>query len=132
MVQPVLPKGNATRTEDRESGNGAPLGDSFVRDVGVRNEITSGEESVRTQESPEQAMVCSRTPSNGLGILLPFTGESALVIMIGVATEETNGSDRVLDPKRLRCEPGVGAAHLQLERNGALVRVHGEVCSKLA
>ena len=32
-----------------------------------------------------------------MGILLPFTGSLNLVIMIGVATEETNGSDRVLD-----------------------------------
>ena len=29
--------------------------------------------SVRTQESPEQAMVCSPTPRNSLGLLLPFT-----------------------------------------------------------
>jgi hypothetical protein len=27
--------------------------------------------------------------------------------MIGVATEETDGSDRVPDLKRLRCEPGL-------------------------
>ena len=32
----------------------------------------------------------------------------------------------------IRCEPGVGAALLQLERNSALLRVHGEVRSKLA
>ena len=51
--------------------------------------------------------------------------------MIGVATEETNGSDRVLDLKRLRCEPGVGTALLLPERNGALLRVHGEVRSNL-
>src|SRR5207248_2013225 len=37
-------------------------------------------------------------------------GESELVITIGVATEETNGSDRVPDLKRLRCEPLVGTA----------------------
>ena len=40
-----------------------------------------------------------------MGILLPFTGESELVIMIGVATEETAGSDRVPDLQRLRGEP---------------------------
>ena len=56
-----------------------------------------------------------------IGHPAPFTGESELVIMIGVATEETNGSDRVPDLKRLRCEPLVGPALLQLEQNGALL-----------
>lgn len=65
-----------------------------------------------------------------MGVLLPFTGESELVIMIGLATEETNGSDRVPDLKRLRCEPMVGTALLLLERNGALLRAHAEVWSK--
>jgi len=38
-------------------------------------------------------MGCSRTPSNGLGVPLPLTGESELVIMIEVVTEEMHGSD---------------------------------------
>jgi hypothetical protein len=50
--------------------------------------------------------------------------------MIGRATEETNGSDRVPDLKRLRCEPGVGMALLQLERNGALVECMPKCCRK--
>ena len=35
-----------------------------------------GKSSVRTQDSSDQAMVCSRTPRNRLGILLPVSGES--------------------------------------------------------
>jgi hypothetical protein len=50
-----------------------------------RRDYEQSRSSVRTQERPEILMVCRRTPSNGLGILLPFLGESELVIMIGVA-----------------------------------------------
>ena len=38
-------------------------------------------------------MVWGRTPSNGLGIPLPFTGEFEVVIMIESVTEEMHGSD---------------------------------------
>lgn len=35
-----------------------------------------------TQESPEPATACSATPSTRLGVLLPFPGDSELVIVI--------------------------------------------------
>ena len=35
-----------------------------------------GKSSVRTRASPEQALVCKRTPSNRLGSPLPFAGSS--------------------------------------------------------
>ena len=38
-------------------------------------------------------MVCSRLPSNLLGVPLRFTEEFEVVIMIAVATEEMHGSD---------------------------------------
>jgi hypothetical protein len=41
-------------------------------------------------------MVCSRTPSNGLGSPLLFREEFEVGIMIEVVTEEMHGSDRVL------------------------------------
>jgi len=41
--------------------------------------------SVRTRDSPEQALVCNRTPSNRLGSPLPLAGEFELAIMIAVA-----------------------------------------------
>ena len=63
VAQPVLPKGNATGTEDREKWQGRAAWRFLCTGCGVTNEITSGEESVGTQESPEQAIVC-RTPSN--------------------------------------------------------------------
>jgi hypothetical protein len=45
-------------------------------------------------------------------------------------TEETDGSDRVPDLKRLRCEPWLEPALFQRERNGALLGVHAIVCFK--
>jgi len=52
--------------------------------------------------------------------------------MIAVQTEEMHGSDRVPD-LNTDCERAVvGWAHLQRERNGALLRVHAVVCSKTA
>jgi hypothetical protein len=51
--------------------------------------------------------------------------------MIEVVIEEMVGSDRV--PDRMDCERALGwHALLQLERNGALFRVHGLVRSKSA
>jgi hypothetical protein len=47
-----------------------------------------------------------------LGIPLPFTGESEVVIMIEVVTEEMHGSDRVPDLKPITSEPWVGMANL--------------------
>ena len=41
-------------------------------------------------------MVCSSTPSNGLGSPLLFREEFEVGIMIEVVTEEMHGSDRVL------------------------------------
>ena len=46
-----------------------------------------------TQDSPQAAMMCSTTSTYRLGVLLPYTGESELVIMIAVVTEEMHGSD---------------------------------------
>jgi DNA-binding transcriptional ArsR family regulator len=46
---------------------------------------SSGSSSVLTGDSPEIAMVCSRTPSNLLGVPLRFTEEFEVVIMIAVA-----------------------------------------------
>ena len=61
---------------------------------GASNGITSsGRSSVRTRASPEQALVCNRTPSYRLGSPLPFTGEFELAIMIERWTEEMHGSD---------------------------------------
>jgi hypothetical protein len=42
--------------------------------IGREGIISSGKSSVRTQASPEQALVCSRTPSNRLGSPLPLQG----------------------------------------------------------
>ena len=47
--------------------------------------------------------------------------------MIQEWIEEMHGSDRDPDLKRLRSEPLVGTVLLQIERNGALFRVHGLV-----
>ena len=67
-----------------------------------------------------------------LGVPLPFTGESE-VIMIEVVTEEIDGSDRVsCDLKRLRASLGLRMATLQRERKGALFGVPRGVCSKSA
>ncbi len=53
---------------------------------GVSNGITSsGRSSVRTRVSPEQALVCKRTPSNRLGSPLPSRGV------------RTSNHDRTLD-----------------------------------
>ena len=52
--------------------------------------------------------------------------------MIANATEEMHGSDRVPDLKLITSEPTVGKANHLRERNGALVRVHAEVLSKIA
>jgi hypothetical protein len=46
---------------------------------------SSGSSSVLTGDSPEIAMVCSRTPSNLLGVPLRFTEEFEVVILIAVA-----------------------------------------------
>jgi len=40
------------------------------------------------------------------------------------------GRTELPDPHGLRGEPLVGTALLQLDRNGALLRVHAAVCSK--
>jgi len=48
---------------------------------------------VDTRDSPEQALVCNRTPSNRLGSPLPLAGEFEVVIMIEGVTEEMHGSD---------------------------------------
>jgi hypothetical protein len=49
--------------------------------------------SVRTRASPEQALVCNKTPSYCLGSPLPLAGEFELAIMIERWTEEMHGSD---------------------------------------
>jgi hypothetical protein len=56
-------------------------------------------------DSPDQAMVFSRTSSNDGGVLPHFTEEFEVVIIIAVVTEEMHGSDRVSDLKRSRREP---------------------------
>jgi transposase len=53
----------------------------------------NGRKQLEAFPSPEQAMVCNRTPCNRLGSPLPFTGEFELAIMIEVVTEEMHGSD---------------------------------------
>ena len=52
--------------------------------------------------------------------------------MIEVVIEEMHGSDRVPDLNIDYERAWVGMAVLQLERNGALFRVHGLVRSKSA
>jgi hypothetical protein len=58
-------------------------------------------------------------------------GESELVIMIAVATEEMHGSDRSPNLQRITRRAWLDEALFQRERNGALLRVHAAVCSKL-
>src|SRR6266704_3259890 len=83
------------------------------------------------QDSPEIAMVCTRTSSNGLGILLPCTGESESVIMIGVADRRDEWVGPSSRPERLRASLRLVWQNLQLERNGALFGVHGLVRPKV-
>src|SRR5215467_10285730 len=54
--------------------------------------ISSSLSSVRTRASPEQALVCSKTPCYRLGSPLPFTGEFELAIMIERWIEEMHES----------------------------------------
>ena len=65
-----------------------------------------------------------------MGVPLLFSEEFELVIMIGVATEEMHGSDRVPDLRGLQGEPWlVGTEFFQLERSGALFRADAELRS---
>ena len=60
----ILPPRHATRTEDREGGHGSQAGGASVLDVASRVETTAScTSSVRTRESPEIAMVCSKSPT---------------------------------------------------------------------
>ena len=47
-----------------------------------------------TWDSPEQAMVCIKHRVIDWASHSPFSGESEVVIMIAVVTEEMDGSDR--------------------------------------
>jgi len=55
--------------------------------------MARGTSSVRTQESPEIAMVCSSITDVMIGYPAPLTGEFEQVIMIAVGIEEMAGSD---------------------------------------
>jgi hypothetical protein len=44
VAQPVLPSGDAPETEDGESGDGAPTGNSFVLDVARGTGLRAAEE----------------------------------------------------------------------------------------
>ena len=58
--------------------------------------------------------------------------EFEVVIMIAAQTEEMHGSDRVPILTLIASEPGLEKANQQRERNGALLRVLAEVCTKNA
>jgi len=66
-----------------------------------------------------------------LGILLPCTGESESVIMIGVADRRDEWVGPSSRPERLRASLRLVWQNLQLERNGALFGVHGLVRPKV-
>jgi len=66
-----------------------------------------------------------------LGIPLPFTGEFEVVIMIEVVTEEMHGSDWDSWPETITSEPWLVWHLFPRERNGALLRVHAGVRSKM-
>src|SRR5437879_3862457 len=72
-------------------------------------------------------MVCTRTSGNGLGILLPCTGESESVIMIAVADRRDQWVGPSSRPERLRASLRLEKANPQRERNGALHGVHAAV-----
>ena len=65
VAQQVSPPDAAARTQNRKGSDGPQASGSTVLDVasgmGLRSNLRS---SVRTRDSPEIAMVCSRTPSN--------------------------------------------------------------------
>jgi hypothetical protein len=68
-----------------------------------------------------------------LGVPLPFTGKSELVIMIEVMTEEMDRSDRVsFDVKRLRARLGLGNGNSSTRAKGRALRNAEGVCSKSA
>src|SRR5215470_14253828 len=50
--------------------------------------------------------------------------------MIGVATEETNGSDQVPDLKRLRCEPGLERHFFRYSERALLFECTRKCCRK--
>src|SRR3989442_15627461 len=64
VAQQVLPSCHASRTQDRQSRNGPQTGGVSVLDVapgvGLR---TVAKARFRTRESPEIAMVCSKSPT---------------------------------------------------------------------
>ena len=63
-----------------------------------------------------------------MGVLLLFSEEFELVIMIEAAIEEMHGSDRVPDLEGLQGEPWlVGTAFFQLERSGAFLKADAEL-----
>ena len=62
MAQPVLSPGHAARTEDRQSRDGAKLAVELYWMWRRAGTTTKCKSSVRTRESPEIAMVCSKSP----------------------------------------------------------------------
>ena len=59
----ATPSRHAEWAKDRQSSDGAQTGSASVAGCGVRAAITANcRSSVRTRESPEIPMVCSKTP----------------------------------------------------------------------
>src|SRR5437762_7508707 len=69
----VFPPGHAARPQGR---HGAPPGASAVLDVAQSMGLRAVNKVQSARDSPEQALVCSRTPSSRLGSPLPLAGSS--------------------------------------------------------
>ena len=86
------------RTEDSQGGGGAQTGHSFVLDGAQGMGLRAGEKVRFARRTARNRRWCSAEHRViDCGVLLLFTEEFEVVIMIAVAPEQMHGSDRVPD-----------------------------------